>query len=124
MRQLNGNFDVLRRMAGEGSVGADVDPSFPLDRLGEPENFLSLHALLRSAEHPRCRPRLGIPNQTVRRLMYSYLRDGYRDVGVFSVSHHRFANLMRDMVYRGAWRPALRHQAEAIATQTRNIATG
>ena len=50
--------------------------------------------------------------------MYGYLRDGYRDVGVFSVSHHRFANLMRDMAYRGAWRPALRHLAEAIASQT------
>ena len=31
-------------------------------------------------------PRLAIPNQTVRRLMYGYLRDGYRDVGVFAVS--------------------------------------
>ena len=29
--------------------------------------------------------RLAIPNQTVRRLMYGYLRDGYRDIGVFSV---------------------------------------
>ena len=31
-------------------------------------------------------PRLAIPNQTVRRLMYGYLRDGYRDVGVFATS--------------------------------------
>ena len=29
-------------------------------------------------------PRMGIPNQTVRRLMYGYLRDAYDDVGVFS----------------------------------------
>ena len=50
--------------------------------------------------------------------MYGYLRDGYRDVGLFSVSHYRFANLMRDMAYRGAWCPALRHLAEAIAAQT------
>ena len=44
--------------------------------------------------------------------MYGYLRDGYRDVGVFSVSHHRFANLMREMACRGAWPPALRHLTE------------
>ena len=121
MRQLNGNFDVLRRIAGEGSVGADINPSFPLDRLGEPENFLSLlhyFGLLSIRGTSEGAPRLGIPNQTVRRLMYGYLRDGWRDVGVFSVSHHRFANLMRDMAYRGAWRPALRHLAEAIAAQT------
>ena len=31
-------------------------------------------------------PRLAIPNQTVKRLMYGYLRDAYRDVGVRSVS--------------------------------------
>ena len=33
---------------------------------------------------PKSRPaalRLAVPNQTVRRLMYGYLRDGYRDVG-------------------------------------------
>ena len=120
-RQLNGNFDVLRSIAGEESVGADINPSFPLDRLGEPENFLSLlhyFGLLSIRGASEGAPRLGIPNQTVRQLMYGYLRDGYRDVGLFSVSHYRFASLMRDMAYRGAWRPALRHLVEAIAAQT------
>ncbi|MDE0446261.1 MAG: hypothetical protein OXH96_06260 [Spirochaetaceae bacterium] len=28
-------------------------------------------------------PRLGIPNQTVKQLMYGYLRDAYRDLDVF-----------------------------------------
>ena len=62
-------------------------------------------SLLRPAEHSwrlGGHPRLGIPNQTARRLMYGYLRDGNRDVGLFSVSHYRCANLMRDMAYRGA----------------------
>ena len=31
-------------------------------------------------------PRLAIPNQTVKRLMYGFLRDAYRDVGVFTVN--------------------------------------
>ena len=41
-RQLNGNFDLLRYLIGEGEAEADINLSFPLDELDEPENFLSL----------------------------------------------------------------------------------
>ena len=41
-RQLNGNFDLLRHLIGEGETEADLSLSFPLDELDEPENFLSL----------------------------------------------------------------------------------
>ena len=119
--RFNGNFDLLRNIAGEGGADADVNLSFPLEELVEPENFLSLlyyFGLLSIRGASQGRTRLGIPNQTVRRLMYGYLRDGYRDVGVFAVSHHKFSNLVVDMAYRGAWRPALEFLGEAIAAQT------
>ena len=118
---FNGNFDLLRHIAGEGGADADINLSFPLDELVEPENFLSLlyyFGLLSIRGSANGRTRLGIPNQTVRRLLYGYLRDGYRDVGVFSVSHYRFSKLVVDMAYRGAWRPALAFLAEAVAAQT------
>ena len=119
--RLNGNFDLLRHVAGTGGAEADINLSFPLEELVEPENFLSLlyyFGLLSIRGATNGRTRLGIPNQTVRRLMYGYLRDGYRDVGVFSVSHHRFSGLVVDMACRGAWQPVLEHLAEAIAAQT------
>ena len=119
--RLNGNFDLLRHVAGEGGVDADVNLSFPLEELAEPQNFLSLlyyFGLLSIRGPSRGRTRLGIPNQTVRRLLYGYLRDGYRDVGVFSISHHRFSGLVVDMAYHGAWRPAIEFLAEAVAAQT------
>ena len=119
--RLNGNFDLLRNVAGTGGADADVNLSFPLEELAEPENFLSLlyyFGLLSIRGLTNGRTRLGIPNQTVRRLMYGYLRGGYRDVGVFSVSHHRFSGLVVDMACRGAWRPALEYLAEAIEAQT------
>jgi len=119
--RLNGNFDLLRNVAGTGGAEADISLSFPLEELVEPENFLSLlyyFGLLSVRGAANGRTRLGIPNQTVRRLMYGYLRDGYRDVGVFSVSHYRFSGLVVDMACRGAWRPALEHLAEAIEAQT------
>ena len=63
-------------------------------------------------------PRPGIPNQTVRRLMYGYLRDAWRDVDVFSVDAYDFSRLVRAMAYEGAWRPALEHLRDAIRRQT------
>ena len=63
-------------------------------------------------------PRLAIPNQTVKRLMYGFLRDGYRDVGVFSVNLFRFEQLMMGMANRGEWQPAFEFLSEAIAQQT------
>ena len=119
--RFNGNFDLLRSIAGEGGADADVNLSFPLDELTEPENFLSLlyyFGLLSIRGESHGTTRLGIPNQTVRRLMYGYLRRGYRDGGVFSVSHYRLSKLVVDMAYRGAWRPALAFLAEAIAAQS------
>ncbi len=40
--RFNGNFDLLRNIAGEGGADADVNLGFPLEELVEPENFLSL----------------------------------------------------------------------------------
>ena len=120
--RFNGNFDLLRNIAGEGGADADVNLGFPLEELVEPENFLSLlyyFGLLSIRGESHGRTRLGIPNQTVRRLLYGYLRDGYRDVGVFAVSRYKFSNLVVDMAYRGAWRPALEFLGEAIAARGR-----
>ena len=87
-RQLNGNFNLLRHIIGEQQVDSPIQLSFPLDQLDQHENFLSLlhyFGLLSIRAVERGMPRLGIPNQTVKRLMYGYLRDAYDDVGVFSV---------------------------------------
>ena len=77
-RQLNGNFDLLRHLIGEQTAESDIQTSLPLDRLDRHENFLSLlyyFGLLSIRDVSRGVTRLGIPNQTVKRLMYDYLRD-------------------------------------------------
>ena len=120
-RQLNGNFDLLRHIIGEQQVDSDIQISFPLELLDQPENFLSLlfyFGLLSIRGVESGVPRLGIPNQTVKRLMYGYLRDAYRDVGVFSVSHYTFSRLVRTMGYAGTWQPALDFLRDALAEQT------
>ena len=50
--------------------------------------------------------------------MYGYLRDGYRDVDVFRIDFLRFANLIRDMAYKGEWEPVFRFLAQEVEKQT------
>ena len=122
-RQLNGNFDLLRHIIAEEVTDSDIQVSFPLDRLDRRENFLSLlfyFGLLSIREVVHGVSRLGIPNQTVKRLMYGYLRDAYDDVGMFSVDVHTFSGLVRKMAYDGAWRPALDFLREALDRADRN----
>ena len=120
-RQLNGNFDLLREVIAEGRADCEIVDSFPLARLAERENFLSLlhyFGLLSIRGATVETPRLGIPNQTVRRLLYGYLRDAYRDVGVFSLDLVTFDRLTRRMALQGEWRPALERLSAAVAEQT------
>ena len=121
-RQLNGNFDLLRHIIGEGRRDVlRIQPSFPLKQLTDEENFLSLlhyFGLLSIRAVVDGMSRLAIPNQTVKQLMYGYLRDAYRDVEVFRVSMFRFEQLMARMANQGEWRPALEFLGSAIARQT------
>ena len=121
-RRLNGNFDLLRNVIGDERVDVlRIQPSFPLNQLTDEENFLSLlhyFGLLSIREVAGGAPRLGIPNQTVKRLMYGYLRDAYRDVEVFRIRLFRFEQLLMRMANEGEWRPAFEFLGEAIARQT------
>ena len=120
-RRLNGNFDLLREVTGEGQVSSDLRGSFPLERLTQRENFLSLlhyFGLLSIRGVAGGTPRLGVPNQTVRQLTYAYLRDGWDDTGVFAVDIYALERLMRRMAYEGDWRPVLEFLRDAVAGQT------
>ncbi len=77
-RQLSGNFDLLRHLIDEQVAESNIQTILPLERLDQHENFLSLlyyFGLLSIRGMSHGVPRLGIPNQTVKRLMYGYLCD-------------------------------------------------
>jgi hypothetical protein len=50
--------------------------------------------------------------------MYSYLREGYEDVNVFSVDLWHFAILIRSMAYSGEWKPVFQFLADEVKKQT------
>ena len=69
---FNGNFDLLRHLIGEESTASNIQIRFPLEQLDRHENFLSLlyyFGLLSIRDVSYGVTRLGIPNQTVKRLM-------------------------------------------------------
>ena len=69
---LNGNFDLLRHLAGEERAEIRLRPSFPLERLVKRDNFLTLlhyFGLLSIREAAGEETALGIPNRTVRHLL-------------------------------------------------------
>ena len=120
-RRLNGNFDLLRHIIADGEAESPIQASFPLERLAGRENFLSLlhyFGLLSICGVARGLPRLGIPNQTVKRLMYGYLRDAWDEMDVFSADFYDLLRLTGDMAYEGAWRPAVEYLSGAVARQT------
>ena len=119
--RTNGNFDLLRDIVADERVDVRIQPGFPVERLARRENFLSLlhyFGLLSIREVVDGVPRLGIPNQTVRQLMYGYLRDGFRDVGAFDPDLYAFEQLLIAMANKGEWRPVFEHLASAIVAQS------
>ena len=119
--ELNGNFDLLRQVVAEEQADLHVRDSFPLKRLTERESFLSLlhyFGLLSIRGTVEGRPLLGIPNQTVKRLLFGHLRGAFEDVGAFKADLYTLEQRIHEMAYRGAWRPVFDYLAGAVARQT------
>ncbi len=120
-RRLNGNFDLLRRVIADGGAESRIQSTFPLARLARRENFLSLlyfFGLLSIRGPSPGGAHLGVPNQTVQRLLYGALREAYEEVGAFSLNLYDFERLMAGMACDGAWRPAVEHLGGALERQT------
>ncbi len=120
-KQLNGNFSQLREIIETGETVSDINVSFPLDQLLNRENFISLllyFGLLTFAGEHEGEPLLRIPNRTVKDLMYSYLRDGFRDVDAFRLDLRHFGRLLRGLAYRGEWQAVFDFLAAEIQQQT------
>jgi len=111
-KRLNGNFSYLTDILRTRRTGpARVAEAFPVERLTKPSNFISLlfwFGLLSYAESGE----LVIPNLTVEKLMYEYMREGYEDTDVFSLDFWKLGSLVRDMAYDGEWEPVVRFLAE------------
>ena len=120
-KQLNGNFSRLQQILEEGEISSTINPSFPVERLLDPDNFISLlyyFGLLTFAGEREGLPLLSIPNLTVKDLIYSYIRDGFQDVDIFRVDPWQLSTLVRRMAFRGEWQPLFEFLATKIKEQS------
>jgi hypothetical protein len=110
-RRTNGNFSRLEEIIDKGMVQSRVTKGFSMERLASPENFTSLlfyFGLLTMAGEGRGeKTKLTIPNETVKKLFYEYISEGYAETGRFRLDLDRLSTLMDEMAYQGRWQPLL-----------------
>ncbi len=119
--RLNGNFSRLKSIIENQEITSDIVDSFPVEELTRQENFISLlyyFGLLTITGSQDGVFLLKIPNLTIQKLMYSYIRGGFEDVNIFKVDIWLLSKYMRDMAFRGDWKPFFQFLAEQIDQQT------
>jgi len=120
-RRLNGNFSRLKQVVEDGYLLSDVATGFPLEALTQEQNFISLlyyFGLVTFRDQQEGAARLEIPNQTVARLMYGYLRQALDEAAVFEARLAGMVDLIRAMAYRGDWLSFFRHLADRVQAQS------
>jgi len=107
----NGNFGKLKEIIEEGGTSSAIAKGFPLEELMNVENFKSLLfylGLLTIKSREKNKLRLEIPNETIKRLFYDYIKEAYRETGIFSLDLSKYSDLMTDMAYDGEWEALLK----------------
>jgi len=104
----NGNFSRLKQIIEEEEIVSNLVTGFPVKRLIHTENFISLlfyfglltikKTVVQDEESV-----LRIPNETIRRLFYDYIKEGYEETGVFSLDLYTYNRLMHGLAVRGEW---------------------
>ena len=104
--RVNGNFEKLKIILEEGEISSNITRSFPVDRIINPENFISIlyyFGLLTIKSIYRGKNLLAIPNEVIRQLYYEYIRDAYYDTKVFKIDLYKLGELFDNMAYEGKW---------------------
>ncbi len=116
-KKLNGNFNVLETIITENKIIGDLVKSFPLKEITKRDNFISLlfyFGLITIEGKEKGKTKFVIPNNTVKELMYGFIRDGYRDVYDFNIDVYKLHDFVANMAYDGDYRPAFEFVANEI----------
>ena len=110
-KKLNGNFDALEKLLTDGKLSGDLVKSFPLNQITKRDNFISLlfyFGLITIKGTYQGEIEFIIPNNTIKTLIYSFIRDGYRDVYDFNIDVFELSKLSKRMLYRGEYENCFR----------------
>jgi len=120
-RRANGNFEKLKMILEKKEISSELVTGFPVKRIIEPENFISLlyyTGLLTIKGQEKGETVFQIPNEVIRKLYYEYIREAYRDTGVFNLNFYNLGQLFKFMAYDGKWEDLVDYLAEEIKKQT------
>jgi hypothetical protein len=125
----NGNFTRLQQIIEKGEIVSDIAKGFPLEKLIDTRNFLSLLfylGLLTVKEVKDEEPILKIPNETARRLYYDYIKEAYEETDAFSLDWYRYGRLMHRLAYQGEWKPLFDYLGQQMKDRMslRDLITG
>jgi len=120
-RKLNGSFEQLHQILHQGGITSTVKTSFPAELLANPENFVSLlyffGLLTFTTEQREGRPWLTIPNETVKQLIYSYLREAVDDVGIFRPNVFVIGEKLHAFAWQAQWKPFFEYLSAQLEEQ-------
>lgn len=105
---------VIRRIVEEGQIITEVEESFPVKDLTNPNIFPSLlfyYGMLTIKGTYGSQLILCIPNNNVRKQYYEYLLEGYNEYSGIRISS--LLTLFTRMSFDGQWREALQYIADA-----------
>ena len=105
---------VLRRIAEEGQIVANLVTTFPARDIIKPEIFPSLlfyYGMLTIVGTDGQRPVLGIPNNNVRKQYYDFMLEEYQEK--HNINLERLMDQFDAMAYKGEWRSGLEFIARA-----------
>jgi len=122
-KKLNGNYENLSQIAEDGGIASDIVTSFPFDRIANPDNFISLlyyfGLLTHSGRTIKGRPWLVIPNETIRRMIFEYIRESIYYAYNFSFDILKLKNNVADLAYTGEFKPVFYFIESLLKTQTK-----
>lgn len=117
--KINGNFSKLTEIIENGSSHSSIEKGFSIEELTNPENFVSLlfyfGLLTITGVDEENKAILTIPNQTIKRLYYDYIKETYDETGVFKLNLEKYAVLMKEMAFAGKWQSLVEYIAKRIS---------
>ncbi len=126
----NGNFSRLRQIIENGFIHSHIIKGFPITKLIAPENFTSLlyyfGLLTIDGIDETNEAILKIPNESIKRLFYDYIKETYEETGIFSLNFSSYDPFIKEMAFNGQWRPLIEFLANRIddSLGLRDLITG
>jgi len=121
-KALNGNFKRLTEIINNGGIPSEIKKSLPFDQITQQDNFISLlyffGLLSFSGNYVEGLPFLHIPNETIKQMVFEYIRRSFENAYGFSVQMYELLLLVRKMAYRGEFKEAFEFIENEIKKQS------